>query len=105
MLRAEIAEGMTHLFRDGRLRAIALAAAWVNFFGLMIFALLAVYLTRVQHFSPLMAAAVTVAGGVGSLIGALLAPRVSGRIGRGRTILLAAARASCSAGSTPHCRP
>jgi MFS family permease len=89
-LRAEIAEGMTHLFRDGRLRAIALAAASVNFFGLMIFALLVVYLTRVQHFSPLMVAAVTVAGGVGSMIGALLAPRVSGRIGRGRTILLAA---------------
>ena len=90
-LRTEIAEGMSHLFRDGRLRAIALAAASVNFFGLMIFALLVVYLTRVHDFSPLMVAAVTVAGGVGSLAGALVAPRVSARIGQGRTILLASA--------------
>jgi predicted MFS family arabinose efflux permease len=90
-LRTEIAEGMTHLFRDARLRAIALAAASVNFFGLMIIALLVVYLTRVHHFSPLMVAAVTVAGGVGSLVGALVAPRVAERIGRGRTILVASA--------------
>lgn len=88
-LRAEIGEGMAHLLRDARLRAISLAAASVNFFGLMIFALLVVYLTRVHHFSPLMVAAVTVAGGIGSLVGALVAPRVSDRLGRGRTILLA----------------
>jgi hypothetical protein len=42
----EIGEGMSYLFRDRRLRAIAGAAANVNFFGLMIFALLVVYLTR-----------------------------------------------------------
>jgi len=90
-LVTEIGEGMGHLLRDGRLRAVALTAASVNFFGLMIFALLVVYLTRVHHFTPLMIAAVTVAGGIGSLIGALVAPRVSARVGRGRTILLASA--------------
>ena len=76
---------------EERLRAVALTAASVNFFGLMIFALLVVYLTRVHDFTPLMIAAVTVAGGIGSLIGALVAPRVSARVGRGRTILLASA--------------
>jgi predicted MFS family arabinose efflux permease len=90
-LVTEIGEGMAHLLRDGRLRAVALTAASVNFFGLMIFALLVVYLTRVHHFTPLMIAAVTVAGGIGSLVGALVAPRVSARVGRGRTILLASA--------------
>jgi MFS family permease len=90
-LVTEIGEGMGHLFRDGALRAVALTAASVNFFGLMIFALLVVYLTRVHDFSPLMVAGVTVAGGIGSLAGALVAPRVSARVGRGRTILLAAA--------------
>jgi MFS family permease len=90
-LAVEIGEGMTHLLRDARLRAIALSAASVNFFGLMILALLVVYLTRIHDFSPLMVAAVTVAGGVGSLVGALLAPRVSARIGQGRTILVASA--------------
>ena len=42
----EIGEGLSYLWRDRRLRAIAGAAANVNFFGLMIFALLVVYLTR-----------------------------------------------------------
>jgi MFS family permease len=90
-LMQEIGEGMSYLFRDRRLRAIAGAAANVNFFGLMIFALLVVYLTRDHHFTPLMIAAVTVAGGIGSLIGALLAPRVAARIGRGRTIIVGSA--------------
>jgi MFS family permease len=90
-LRVEIGEGLSQLWQDRRLRAIAGAAANVNFFGLMIFALVVVYLTRAQDFTPLMVAAVTVAGGVGSLIGALLAPRVARRIGRGRTILLGSA--------------
>jgi MFS family permease len=87
----EIGEGMTYLFRDGRLRAIAGAAANVNFFGLMIFALLVVYLTRDHDFTPLMIAAVTVAGGLGSLVGALVAPEVAARIGRGRTIIAGSA--------------
>jgi len=90
-LVTEIGEGMGHLLRDGALRAVALTAASVNFFGLMIVALLVVYLTRVHDFSPLMIAGVTVAGGIGSLAGALVAPRVSARVGRGRTILLASA--------------
>jgi MFS family permease len=82
---------MSYLFRDRRLRAIAGAAANVNFFGLMIFALLVVDLTREHHFTPLMIAAVTVAGGLGSLAGAVLAPKVSARIGRGRTIIAGSA--------------
>jgi MFS family permease len=90
-LVAEIGEGMAYLFRDRRLRAIAGAAANVNFFGLMIFALLVVYLTREHDFTPLMIAAVTVAGGLGSLVGAVLAPKVSARIGRGRTIMIGSA--------------
>ncbi len=38
-----------------------------------------------------MIAVVTVAGGAGSLVGAVLAPRVAERIGRGRTIVLGSA--------------
>ena len=90
-LGREIGEGLGHLWSDRRLRAIAGAAATVNFFGLMIFALLVVFLTRVHDFSPVMIAVVTVAGGLGSLIGALLAPQVADRIGRGRTIVLGSA--------------
>ena len=90
-LAEEIGEGMGLLWRDRRLRGIAGAAANVNFFGLMVFALLVVYLTRDHDFSPLMVAAVTVAGGLGSLIGAVAAPRVAERIGRGRTIVLGSA--------------
>lgn len=88
-LRVEVAEGLGHMWRDRRMRAIAGAAANVNFFGLMIMALLVVYLTRERDFTPLMVAGVTVAGGIGALVGALLAPHVAARIGRGRTFLLA----------------
>lgn len=90
-LRAEMAEGLAHLWQDRRLRAIAGAAANLNFFGLMVFALYVVYLTRELDFTPLMIAAVTISGGSGALAGALLAPRVCARIGRGRTFLLASA--------------
>jgi MFS family permease len=90
-LAQEISEGMSYLVRDRRLRAIAGAAANVNFFGLMVFALLVVYLTRDHDFTPLMIAAVTIAGGLGALAGALVAPRVAERIGRGRTIIMGSA--------------
>jgi MFS family permease len=90
-LAQEIGEGMSYLLRDRRLRAIAGAAANVNFFGLMVFALLVVYLTRDHDFTPLMVAAVTVAGGLGALAGALVAPRVAERVGRGRTIIMGSA--------------
>jgi MFS family permease len=90
-LRDEVGEGLAHLWRDRRLRAIAGAAANLNFYGLMVWALLVVYLTRELGFPPLMVAAVFAAGGLGALIGALVTPRVSERIGQGRTLLLATA--------------
>jgi MFS family permease len=90
-LGVEIGEGLAMLWHDRRLRGIAGAAANLNFFGLMVFALLVVYLTRDHDFTPVMIAAVTVAAGVGSLIGALVAPAVARRIGRGRTVLLGSA--------------
>jgi MFS family permease len=90
-LREEVGEGLAHMWRDRRLRAIAGAAANLNFYGLMVMALLVVYLTRELGFSALMIAAVTMAGGVGALAGALVAPRVAERIGQGRTFLLSTA--------------
>jgi MFS family permease len=88
-LRHEVGEGLAHLWQDRRLRAIAGAAANLNFFGLMVMALLVVYLTRALGFSPMMIAAVTMAGGVGALSGALVAPRVVARTGAGRALLIA----------------
>jgi predicted MFS family arabinose efflux permease len=90
-LRDEVGEGLAHMWQDPRLRAIAGAAANLNFYGLMVMALLVVYLTRELDFSPLMIAAVTMAGGVGALTGALVAPRVAQRIGQGRTFLVSTA--------------
>lgn len=90
-LRTEVAEGLGHLWRYRRMRAIAGAAANLNFFGLMVMALLVVYLTRTMGFTPLMVAAVTVAGGAGALTGAVLAHRVTGRLGQGRALVLATA--------------
>jgi MFS family permease len=88
-LRVELAEGMQTLLRDGSLRAIAGTAANLNLFGMMLMALFVVYATRELGFSPGLVAGVVMAGGLGALAGALLAPRVAGRIGAGRTIVLA----------------
>jgi len=90
-LRVEVAEGLRYLRADRRLRAIAGSAANINFFGLMVVALVVVYLTRELDFTPVMIAAVTISGGAGALAGALLAPRLTARIGRGRTFLISTA--------------
>jgi MFS family permease len=89
-LRSQIGAGLVYLWQDRRMRAIAGTAANLNFFGMAVMALLVVYLTRDLDFSPMMVAAVLAAAGGGALLGALVAPRVSRRIGRGRTLLLAA---------------
>lgn len=88
-LREEVSEGLAHMWQDRRLRAVAGAAANLNFYGLMVWALLVVYLTRELDFRPVMVAAVFAAGGLGALVGALVAPRVVAHIGQGRTFLLA----------------
>jgi MFS family permease len=90
-VRVELTEGMQTVLRDGSLRAIAGTAANLNLFGMVLMALFVVYATRELGFAPGLVAGVVMAGGLGALAGALLAPRVAARIGSGRTIVLASA--------------
>jgi MFS family permease len=87
-LRRDLVEGLQTVLRDGSLRGIAGAAANLNLFGMMGMALFVVYATRELGFSAGLVGAVVMVGGVGALVGALLAPRVARVIGRGRTIVL-----------------
>lgn len=88
-LRGDIAEGLRTVLGDRSLRAIAGAAANLNLFGMLLMALFVVYATRDLGFSAGLVGAVVTLAGIGALTGALVAPRVSARIGAGRTIVLA----------------
>lgn len=87
-LRRDLAEGLATVVKDPSLRAVAGAAANLNLFGMVAMALFVVYATRELGFSAGLVGVVLTLGGVGALLGALLAPRLARRIGTGRTIVL-----------------
>lgn len=94
-LRTELGEGLRRLVRDRSLRAIAGTAANLNLFGLVVTSLFVIYATRELGFAPGLVGGVVMAGGLGALAGALVAPRVAARIGSGRTVLAASVAFSC----------
>ncbi len=87
-LRRELAEGLGTVVTDPSLRAVAGAAANLNLFGMVVMALFVVYATRELGFSAGLVGVVLTLGGVGALLGALLAPRLARRLGTGRTLVL-----------------
>lgn len=86
-LRRDLAEGLATVVKDPSLRAVAGAAANLNLFGMVVMALFVVYATRELGFSAGLVGLVLTLGGVGALLGALLAPWLARRIGTGRTIV------------------
>lgn len=88
-LRGDLVEGLRAVLGDRSLRAIAGAAANLNLFGMIGMALFVVYATRELEFGAGLVGAVVTLGGVGALLGALVAPRLSAVLGAGRTIVLA----------------
>lgn len=84
----EMKEGLRFVWREPHLRALALASATRSFFGTIIGVLYGLYLIRDLGLSAA-AIGITIAmGGIGSLIGAVLAERVVNRFGLGRTLSL-----------------
>jgi predicted MFS family arabinose efflux permease len=86
-VRAEIRDGMRVVWQEPRLRALALASAGSAFFGNFIGALYALYLLRDVAFSPALVGASVGVGGLGALLGALLTPAVTRRLGGGRSLV------------------
>ena len=90
-LRTEIAEGLRFVLGQPLLRRIVACTGLSNLAGAISGALMAIYALRVLDLSPAAFGAVGSAGAIGGLVGAVVAERLSRRIGEGRVIALSAA--------------
>lgn len=95
-LRAEMAEGMRALWRDGALRALSVATALSNIGMGALIATLVLHITGWLDAGNSGYAAVITAFGVASVAGGLLAPRLALRIGRIRSVLVAGIVQTCA---------
>ena len=89
-IRDRLVEGLRFLFGQPILRAALLCTATVNFFNFAFHAIFVLFATEELGVSPGLLGAVLGAGAVGAALGALVAPRVEGRIGIGRSYVLGA---------------
>ncbi|KAB7834542.1 MFS transporter [Streptomyces mobaraensis] len=88
-LRAEVAEGLRHVFGSPELRALVLTGTLANLGAQMINSMLPVLFTRRLHLPVGALGLYWAIGGVGLLLGAACARRLGGRLGHGRTLGLA----------------
>lgn len=86
----EAKEGLGYVLGSRYLRPISICTGSANFFGSLIWAVLIVYAVRELHMSAALLGIVFSLGNVGSLLAAVTANRLSGRIGVGPTILATA---------------
>jgi MFS family permease len=89
-MKAEVLEGLRWVTGNRYLRWIAASTATFNFFGNIIFAVYLVYAVRELGLRPSVIGLVFAVANIGYLAGALLANRLSRRIGVGPTIVLGA---------------
>lgn len=82
----DIRAGLQYVLRDPRLRTIAACSATRNFFGGAFATLYTLYVVRNIGISPLWYGVLVTVGGVGALLGALLAARVVQRFGIGKVL-------------------
>jgi len=90
-MKAELMEGLRHVFGNRHLRAIAACTATSNFFMSVGWAILLVYFFRKLHLSVQLVGIILSCSNLGLLIGALTAGWISRRVGLGRTIVSTAA--------------
>jgi MFS family permease len=88
---AEIGEGLAVVLGNRHLRAIAGCTATSNLFSQIATAVYLLYLTRDLAVTPALVGVIFAAGGVGALLGALLASRTAAAVGLGPTIVGTAA--------------
>lgn len=83
----EAREGLTTVTTQPVLRALALAIATMSFFGNFFGVLYGLFAVRELGIGPAALGLTIGVGGIGSLLGALLSPRVVRRFGLGRTLI------------------
>ena len=86
-VRREIVEGLQVVAGNPVLRALASGAGTLAFFGSFFGSLYALYAIRVLAIEPAVLGFLIASGGVGALIGALLAGRVTHRLSLGTTLV------------------
>jgi MFS family permease len=89
-MRREVMEGLRYILGDPRWRALSLYVASSNFFSNVIFAVYLVYAVRELDLSPATIGLIFAVGNSGWLLGAVVAGRVSRRLGVGRTLIAGA---------------
>jgi MFS family permease len=93
-MRAEAWEGLQFVWKDRRLRALTESTVIFNFCANGAFAVYLVYAVRSLGLSPAAIGIIFSVGNVGWLAGALVAGRLTTRLGVGRTIILTGAIAA-----------
>ncbi|MGA1737852.1 MAG: MFS transporter [Candidatus Nanopelagicaceae bacterium] len=88
-LGAEVKEGFQWLWRHELLRPMAIILGLLNFLATTSTALFILFAQEVLETSVLIFAILGTAGAAGGMIGGLLAPRISKRLGSGATLALA----------------
>ncbi len=86
-LRLEIMDGLRTVAHQPTLRVLAGSSAVTSFFGSFIGALCWIYLIRELKMTPAFVGLWVGVGGIGSLIGALLASRITRRFGLGPSLV------------------
>jgi Na+/melibiose symporter-like transporter len=95
-LRREVAEGLREVLRQPLLRASALVIAVQHLADGLYGALVVLYMSRSLGFNPGLLGMFWAVGGISSFLGALLAPRVSKRLGCGLAMALGLAMSGVS---------
>ena len=88
-VRAEIGEGLRLVLGDPVLRALAASVACFELFGTCIGSLYNLFVIRDLGLSPAVLGLLVSTGGIGALLGALLAGPLSRRLGLGRLVSVA----------------
>ncbi|HWE92117.1 MAG TPA: MFS transporter [Pseudonocardiaceae bacterium] len=101
----EIAEGLRFVFGNRLLRGAVGTTSAFNFFSNVYIAVTILLLTRDLRLAPGLVGLVMAAGGVGGVLGAVTAGRITGSIGQARTIVLSAVVAAISSVLLPLAEP
>jgi MFS family permease len=95
------ADGLRFVVRHAYLRSSLACCTTLNFFSMAVGSLVILYASRNLHLPAGVIGLALGVGAVGGVVGAVLAPRVSARLGVGRTVALGALVFACPAAMLP----
>lgn len=86
-IRVDVVEGLRHVLGDPILRAIALSAGLFELFDSAMMVMYILYMTNELRVAPAFIGVIFGIGGIGGVLGALVAGRVAERFGLGTTLI------------------